>query len=90
MPRLAILICLVHLILTLTLEGAWVLEQIHDSSISLPVKISYYVYRNQSVMGKLQIEGCELLSYQFNLEDDNIYIDTDNELFRPLRNCTQT
>lgn len=78
MLGVTIWICLVHLILALPLEGVWILEKVHDTNISLLANFSYYVFRNESVMGKLQIEGCELLSYQFNTEYDNIYIDTEN------------
>ena len=88
MLGLIILICLVHLFFALPLEGLWILEKLHDTNISLRANFSYYVFRNQSVMGKLQVDGCELLSYQFNIEYDNIYIDTDNKLVQPVKKCS--
>jgi hypothetical protein len=88
MLRILIKICLANLILALTLEGSWILQQVHELNVSLPVNFSYYVFRNQSVMGRMQIDGCEQLLYQFNIEGDNIYIDKDNELVRPVGQCS--
>ena len=64
MLGLTILISLVQLFLALPLEGVWILDKMHDTNIILRANFSYYVFRNQSVMGKIQVEGCELLSYQ--------------------------
>ena len=88
MLGLTILISLVQLFLALPLEGVWILDKMHDTNIILRANFSYYVFRNQSVMGKIQVEGCELLSYQFSIEYDNIYIDTENVLVQPVRNCS--
>lgn len=73
-----ILLALLQIASTLSLEGNWQLILLQSSSISIPTIIEEFIFKDSEIMKRVTINTCISLTYYVNIDADNFWIDIDS------------
>ena len=71
-----------------TLEGQWHVSSIANRQVDLTLTITEIVYRETSVIYKMEWLGCRSILYQMDTQDDNMWIDVGSQWEQEKTMCS--
>jgi hypothetical protein len=74
-----LLLAIVQLGASYTLEGEWSLASIQGEPSNISVTLGEFIFRGAEIVKKITFHCCKSLAYQFSIDEDNFYLYADTE-----------
>lgn len=73
-----ILLALMQMASTLSLEGNWLLTSLQSSPVSVAASIEEFIFEDSEIMKRVTFKTCNSLQYDVSIDSDSFWIDIDS------------